>query len=370
MHLRSSEPSPCRMLGSCGIEVPALGVGCWAIGGPDTNLGLPMGWGPIGDDQALAGLERAYILGARLFDTADIYGHGRSERLLGRLVEQVSRASVVLSSKVGYFRGTAEHGYHPSHMRHQLYQTLENLRTDYLDLYFFHHSEFGKNDRWLDKAIETMDQFRAGGLVRAIGMRGPHRFALDRLKGSQSHPDKVARFQILFEQVAPDILAVRDNLLTPQDRSENIFAFAARHRCGVLINKPLAQGLLTGSHYPTAAPRVFGEGDHRRRKRWFTPTALGIIAEGLEELQAHVGRSTQELVRIALWSCLDRYEHAAVLVGFSTIEQIEMNLTCLGQSPTSTELAEAREIMGRVQVRLDASGEVFVDEYPTKVVMS
>lgn len=60
-----------------------------------------------------------------------------------------------------------------------------------------------------------------------------------------------------------------DNLLTPQDRSDGIFAFAAEHDCGVLINKPLAQGLLTGSHHP-AAPRVFGEGDHRARKRWFT----------------------------------------------------------------------------------------------------
>lgn len=74
----NSEALPRRTLGSCGIEVPTLGVGCWTIGGPDTNLGLPMGWGPIDDGQALAGLERAYGLGARLFDTADVYGHGRS----------------------------------------------------------------------------------------------------------------------------------------------------------------------------------------------------------------------------------------------------------------------------------------------------
>jgi methylglyoxal reductase len=359
----NSEPLPRRTLGSCGIEVPVLGVGCWTIGGPDTNLGLPMGWGPTDDGEALTGLERAYGLGARLFDTADVYGHGRSERLLGRLVEQVSRSSLVLSSKVGYFRGTAPHGYHPVHMRHQLEQTLNNLRTDYLDVYFFHHAEFGENDQWLDAAIETMRQFRAEGLVRAIGMRGPHRFALDRLNG-RTRTDKVARFQTLFESIQPDVLAVRDNLLTPQDHSEGIFAFAARHRCGVLINKPLAQGLLTGSHHPSA-PREFGEGDHRRRKRWFTPAALTILTEGLEELQGHVGRTTQELVRIALWSCLDRYEHAAVLVGFSTPEQIEMNLTSLGPSPTGEELAVAREIMGRVQAQLDASGEVFVDEHPT-----
>src|SRR5262245_43938400 len=128
-----SGPVMTRTLGACGLEVSALGVGCWALGGPDTNLGLPMGWGPISDDQALAGLEQAYALGTTLFDTADVYGHGRSEWLLGQLVKQVPRESLVLSSKVGYFRGTAPHGYHPAHLRHQLEQSLDNLRTGYLD---------------------------------------------------------------------------------------------------------------------------------------------------------------------------------------------------------------------------------------------
>lgn len=349
-----------RTLGSCGLEVSAVGVGCWALGGPDTNLGLPMGWGPIDDTQASAGLERAYASGATLFDTADVYGHGRSERLLGQLVDQVPRASLVLSSKVGYFRGTAPHGYHPVHIRHQLEQSLDNLRTDYLDIYFFHHSEFGENDELLDAAIETMGALRAEGLVRAIGMRGPHRFALDRLDNTR-RGDKVARFRTLFEQIEPDVLAVRDNLLTPADRSEGIFAFAAAHDCGVLINKPLAQGLLTGCHDPTA-PRVFGEGDHRRRKRWFTPASLTILTDGLDELRRLFGRSTEDLVRIALWSCLRRYEHAAVLVGFTTPEQIEMNLNCLGQPPTGDELSVAREIMADVQAQLDATGGVFLDE--------
>lgn len=62
------------------------------------------------EERSLTGLETAWQLGARLYDTADVYGHGRSERLLGRLVEQVPRHEVVLASTVGYFAGTAEHG--------------------------------------------------------------------------------------------------------------------------------------------------------------------------------------------------------------------------------------------------------------------
>jgi methylglyoxal reductase len=67
-----SSALPLRTLGSCGIEVPALGVGCWTIGGPDTNLGLPMGWGPVDEEQAVVGLANAFMLGARLFDTAPL----------------------------------------------------------------------------------------------------------------------------------------------------------------------------------------------------------------------------------------------------------------------------------------------------------
>ncbi|MGH3913008.1 MAG: aldo/keto reductase, partial [Pseudonocardiaceae bacterium] len=103
-------------------------------------------------------------------------------------------------------------------------------------------------------------------------------------------------------------------------------------------------------------------GDHRLRKRWFTSDALAVLTEGLNELREHFGPHATDLVRIALWSCLERSENAAVLVGFSTPEQISMNFSNLGPQPSTARLATAREIMGRVQARLDASGEVFIDE--------
>jgi len=160
-----------------GLVVYPAGVGCWAIGGPGHNLGLPMGWSTADDAASLRGLETAYELGANLFDTADVYGHGRSERLLGRLVAQVPREALVLSSKTGYFAGTAAHPYLPSAMRRQLETTLENLQTDHLDIYFLHNSEFGPGDQYLDNAITQMRAFQDQGLIKAIGMRGPHRFA-------------------------------------------------------------------------------------------------------------------------------------------------------------------------------------------------
>jgi methylglyoxal reductase len=354
---------PVRELGRSGISVPGIGIGCWAIGGPDVNLGLPMGWSSGADEgRTVAGLEAAWELGARLYDTADVYGHGRSERRLGRLIAQVPRNEIVVSSKVGYFAGTAEHGFEPRHMRRQLEQTLDNLGTGYLDIYALHHSDFGESDRWLEPAVGAMRSFRDQGLIRAVGMRGPHRFALDRLTTPpELRGDKIARFQAVFQTVQPDILAVRDNLLTPDERSAGVFAFAQAHRCGVLINKPLAQGLLTGAHQPHN-PRLFGEGDHRSRKRWFTPEAIAVIDDGLRQLQASIGGEPADLIRIALWSCLKRCDEAAVLVGFTSADQVRVNLTCVGQVPPPDQIAEARTIMAAVQAKLDSSGEVFVDE--------
>ncbi|MGH3479721.1 MAG: aldo/keto reductase, partial [Nocardioidaceae bacterium] len=348
---------PTRQLGATGITVPAVGIGCWAIGGPDDNLGMPMGWS-AGDDEArsFAGLETAWQHGARLYDTADVYGHGRSERLLGQLVAQVPRHEIVLASKVGYFTGTAEHGFEPRHMRRQLEQSLDNLRTGHLDIYAFHHPNFGADDRWLHHALEAMRAFRDEGLIKAIGMRGPHRFALDRLTTPpDQRGDKIARFRALFDIVQPDILAIRDNLLTSTHRSEGVFSFADEHNVGILISKPLGQGLLTGT-YRSDVQRAFGDGDHRLRKRWFQPDAIEIINAGLDQVRAIVGPHTEDLIRVALWGCLDRSSNAVALVGFTTPDQVAMNVGSLRPRPDAAEIGTAREIMADIQARLDAAG--------------
>lgn len=347
-----SELTP-RRLGSTSLVVPPIGIGGWPIGGPDHNLGMPMGWSTGADPAAsLAGLETAWELGARLFDTADVYGHGTSERLIGALVSHVPRTEIVLSSKVGYFAGTAPHGFAPAHMRRQLEQTLENLGTDRLDIYSLHHPDFGPQDRYLEPAVEAMHAFKREGLITAIGMRGPHRYALERVRHTgEQVPDKVERFQRLFGLVQPDVLSVRDNLLSPPEGSEGIFSLARTHNVGVLVTKPLGQGLLTGK-YSAQEPVAFGHGDHRASKPWFKPTAIAELEKGLAELRGLVGDTDGDLIRLALWSCLDRSEHAVPLVGFTSAEQIRQNILCLaGPRPSAHVIAQARTIMSAAQQR-------------------
>mgnify|MGYP001163272785 CR=1 FL=1 len=80
--------------------IPALGLGGWAIGGPFFAGDVPLGWGPVSDDESIAAIRRALDLGIRFFDTASNYGGGRSEEVLGRALE--GRADVVIASKFGH----------------------------------------------------------------------------------------------------------------------------------------------------------------------------------------------------------------------------------------------------------------------------
>jgi aryl-alcohol dehydrogenase-like predicted oxidoreductase len=324
---------------------------------------MPMGWSTATDAAAMRGLELACELGANLFDTADVYGHGHSERLLGRLARQAGRELLVLSSKTGYFAGTGAHPYLPSAMRRQLETTLENLQTDYLDIYFLHNAEFGPDDQYLDGAIAQMRAFQDQGLIRAIGMRGPHRFAPDRLTVPRlEREDKYARFRRLFEVIRPDFLAIRFNALTPaQPGPDSIFSYAAAGGASVLITKPLAQGLLTGKYDPGRPPR-FGPGDHRLRKAWFTPAALRIIRDGMQPLRDRYGPAPAQLTPVMLAYCLQQSPAAAVLAGFTTPAQVAENLAPLSRRLTADDIGFIRATAGAIQRRLDATGEVFLDE--------
>ena len=75
-----------------------------------------------------------------------------------------------------------------------------------------------------------------------------------------------------------------------------------------------------------------------------------------------IGPDPADLIRVALWACLVRSPHAAVLTGFTSPEQVAMNLTCLGERPDDVQIRAARTVMAEVQARLDAAGEVFLDE--------
>jgi aryl-alcohol dehydrogenase-like predicted oxidoreductase len=136
-----------RQLGRSGVQVSALGLGCWAIGGPYWENGQPRGWGQIDDDEALRAIQRGLDLGVTFFDTADTYGAGHSERLLGRALAG-KRDRVVIATKFGFMfdeatRQVIGRDASPAYIRRACAASLKRLNTDYIDLYQFHLGDYG-----------------------------------------------------------------------------------------------------------------------------------------------------------------------------------------------------------------------------------
>src|ERR1700737_2645872 len=130
-----------RDLGRTGIRVSEIGFGGWAIGGPSEASGMPLGWGRTSDEESLAAIRRARELGVTFFDTADSYGFGRSESLLGIVLSR-KREDVVIATKVGNVRtstGEFRKDFSKEHIFHAVDGSLKRLRTDYIDVYQVHN---------------------------------------------------------------------------------------------------------------------------------------------------------------------------------------------------------------------------------------
>lgn len=310
------------ILGKTNLIVSEVGAGCWAIGGPFTNLGVDGGWSNVPEKDAKIALMKSIELGTNLFDTADVYGLGKSERLLGWAIrESISlgkhREDFVIASKTGLFKGCAVHGYEPLQMKHQLEMTLSNLGVDYIDIYFLHHLDFGKNNAYLDGAIETVRQFKEKGLIRFIGLRGPHHFSFYRNSSNVFNAD-INTFKKLAELVDPAVITIRYNMFseTYNKPDTDIFEWARQRDIGILIYKSLAQGLLIGA-FSSSDPPTFEIGDSRRRKLWFKAPVLQAIEGRLNLIKKHFNvKTTRELVQLCIQYCLTRYDKSSVLIGF------------------------------------------------------
>jgi aryl-alcohol dehydrogenase-like predicted oxidoreductase len=346
---------PSRAVPSLHGDTSLIAAGCWALGGPAINGGKHVGWAPIDDADADAVLQTAWDAGITLFDTADVYGNGLSERRLGRLVRQVPRDRIILASKVGYTSADGHlHPYDPSSMRRRLEGTLTRLGTDHLDVYAYHNDDFGAGDQWLDPALEAMRAFQDEGLVRATSMRAPHEFILDWAE-IPGHPRRAEtrRFLERFERLEPAFLAARYNVtsVTAGPGQTDLNDFARSRQVSVLAKQVLAQGLLTLAGPQTAAP-VYGTGDHRAGKAAFTAAARQVYASHLDTVRAALGIPAEHLASLAVRYAAQTLPGGIVLIGLHTVEQLRQCLHDFTPLPDET-LAVLTETGARIRRALD-----------------
>ena len=316
-------------LGRTGVDVPAIGVGTWAHGGPNQDDGdASVGWSGHDDERSRNALLAAWENGLTHWDTADVYGDGHAEELIGALWDRVPRGEVFLASKVGWDKGGYDHYYHPQLVRDRMERSLRLLRTDVIDLYYLHHCDFGPHDRHLDDALALLHRFRDEGKIRFIGL-------------SDWDNGKVAR---LAPRVDPDVVQPLRNLWDDTYAPSGLQAWVEDHDAGACFFSPLKHGLLLGKY---EAPQEFPEGDFRRNVPQFGDaealSALRRAADGARRLFPHHPEPVLHAVVDAL---LTGTGGACVLLGQRGPRQVAAAAT-LGEPLLPDEAEQVRHLYGQ-----------------------
>ncbi len=315
-----------RSLGQSGVAVSEISLGCWTMGGLNWVDGRANGWANVDEPEVARAVDYALEQGVNHFDNADVYGNGRAERMLARILGDRSQR-VIVASKVGHFPGTAEHAYEAQHIRHQCEQSLVNLKRDTIDLYYFHHGDFGPNDRYLDEAVDTMQRLKQEGKIRLIG------------QSAYSNDD----FSRVVPKVQPDVLQSWAHALDTRfiDEGTPVRRLLDERKMSFVAFSPLGQGILLGK-YKAAHKPEFEEGDHRKNSAQFSAENLSKVEPKIERLKQRFGDSPAELARVALQYLLSYPCVACVIPGFRNRAQVEINLAGAERPLSSEDIAYVR----------------------------
>lgn len=323
-----------RTIGRSGIEVSGLGLGCWAIGGPAWRETTPVGWGDVDDAESHRALEAAMDAGITFFDTADVYGAGHSERMLGKAIAG-SRDNVVIATKFsGLFDEETKQlegsDASPGYIKKACEASLDRLGTDYIDLYQFHNGGYD-----MEKAVEvreTLEELVQEGKIRYYGW-------------STDDPERAA----LFAEGARCI-SVQHQMNVLNDNAEMVSLCEEKNLAS--INRgPLAMGLLSGKY---TAETTLPDNDVRGPNaptwmQYFTDgkpdsELLSILAD-IREILTSNGRSLVQGALAWLWG---RTGKTIPIPGFKTVSQVVENAGAMEYGPLSAEqMSEIDRILNR-----------------------
>jgi len=314
-----------RSLGRTGFRVSTVSFGAWAIGGT---------WGPVDDEQSLAALHRAVDLGVNFFDTADVYGDGRSERLLARLRRERSETIYVASKAGRRLARQSLEGYSRENLTAWVERSLENLATDTIDLLQLHCPP--ADVYYAPEVFGILDDLVRVGKIRFYGV------SVERVEEAL----KAIEF--------PGVQSVQIIYNLFRQRPAELFLPEARRReVGVLARLPLASGMLAGK---MARATQFAADDHRAFNRHGEAFDRGETFSGVSfELGLNVVEELRPLVPagvpMAAWAMrwiLMNPAVTCVIPGAKNPEQVAENVRAsdLPALPEATEKT-LREIYGR-----------------------
>lgn len=335
-----------RILGRTGLMVSAIGFGAWAIGGNAYGNS----YGPTEDRWSKVAFSRALGLGCTLVDTADVYGHGHSERLIGSITN--CRQDIIIVTKGGL--NFYNHDVHPSvvpqleaglgrslsdflpdavlsvvhgpnftesYLRFALENSRQRLREDTIPVYLLYNPPLAEIKS--GRVFDILDKFKAEGLIHIYGV-------------SIHEPEEGVA---AIEDGRPDVIQVTYNLLNREPARRALLDLAGEKNIGVIVCEPLANGLLTGKF---RGDERFPEGDRRGN---FPPDYFYYRAEAARQLDFLV-KPDRSLAQAAILFALSHPAVSTVAVGCKTREQVVENFGALQSPPlTKEELALIDEVV-------------------------
>lgn len=314
-----------RIMGRSGIKVSALGLGCWAIGGPFWRHGEPVGWGEVNDEDSTRAILRAYDLGVTFFDTAAVYGCGHSERVLGKALTGL-RQKVFIATKFGqvFEEGTRQvTGYDtsPESIIRECDASLRRLNTDYIDLYQCHVKDVDK-----DHAIvvrETLEKLVAAGKIKYYGWS----------------TDDAERAQIFADGIHCTAIQQRLNVFEGDTQTLEV---CEQFNLASINRSPLGMGLLTGKFtVDTPIPAD----DVRSRRPSFKENRARELERlsRIRDLLTSGGRTLAQGALAWLWG---RSLQTIPIPGFKNIAQVEENIKAAEFGPlTAAQMRQIDEIL-------------------------
>lgn len=326
-----------RKLGKSDIEVSALGLGCWAIGGQMYFDGKADGWGNVDDKQSIQAIQKALTFGVNFLDTADAYGVGHSEKIIGKAIAG-KRDEVVISTKFGNFGNEATRTLHginitPDYIERACDASLRRLSTDYIDLYLLHVWEISISDIY--SVCDVLDKLVTKGKIRFYG------WSTDLVEGAR-----------IFAQ-RKNCTAIEHNLNVYSDAAELIH-LCENNNLASINRAPLAMGLLTGKF---TASSELSKGDVRGAgHNWFPyfkhgkpeREFLGKL-DAVKEILTSEGRSLAQGALAWIWG---RSSCTIPIPGFKTGKQVEENAKAMEFGPlTEEQINEIDKLIKRVSIK-------------------
>jgi aryl-alcohol dehydrogenase (NADP+) len=289
-------------MGRTGLKISAMSIGTMFFGTQ------------VGEEEAIKTLDLAFEKGINMFDTADAYGLGKSEEIVGKAIKN-KRQSVVLATKIGHRggRGPNDSGLSREHIIQGVEASLKRLGTDYIDVYYAHTPDYATP---IGETLRAFDHLVQQGKVRYVACSNIRAWQLTKSLWV-SDKNNLARY---------DCIQSVYNLLT-RDVEYELLPCCAAEGVGVTVFNPLAAGFLTGKYDPNQHPPAdnrFGRERTGKREQelYWSPANFKAVAE-LKKVAEDHGRS---LVQFALAWIINNPVVSSAVVGASSAKQLEDNV--------------------------------------------